>query len=72
MLRRILSLVLNSKKKETPIVEHPTTVESDSLWTESGGDPNDWEYGMRQVIQDAQKIKAKQIDDYIFQDYEEN
>tara|TARA_E500000318_G_C3462247_1_gene173127 strand:- start:369 stop:566 length:198 start_codon:yes stop_codon:yes gene_type:complete len=65
MLKKILSLVLNSKKEEE---HHPTIIESNSPWINCGGDPNDWMHGM---ISDAQKRKAKQIDDYIFNEYEE-
>tara|TARA_R100000005_G_scaffold13944_1_gene5620 strand:+ start:335 stop:544 length:210 start_codon:yes stop_codon:yes gene_type:complete len=69
MLKRILSLVLNSKQQSKPLVK-TTTVESkdDSPWIDCGGDPNDWMTGM---IMDAKKRKAKQIDDYIFEEYEE-
>lgn len=69
MLKRILSLVLNSNKQSKPLVK-TTTIESkdDSPWIDCGGDPNDWMLG---VISDAQKRKAKQIDDYIFEEYEE-
>ena len=74
MLKKILSLVLNSKQQSKPPVNKPliktTTIESkdDSPWIDCGGDPNDWMTGM---IMDAKKRKAKQIDDYIFEEYEE-
>ena len=69
MLKRILSLVLNSKQQSKPLVK-TTTVKSkdDSPWIDCGGDPIDWMTGM---IMNAQKRKAKQIDDYIFEEYEE-
>ena len=66
MLKRILSLVLNSKEEEEE--HHPVATKTDSPWVDCGGDPNDWMQGM---ISDAKKRKAKQIDDYIFNDYEE-
>tara|TARA_R100000005_G_C4954213_1_gene173427 strand:- start:843 stop:1043 length:201 start_codon:yes stop_codon:yes gene_type:complete len=66
MLKRILSLVLNSKKEEE--AHHPVATRPDSPWVDCGGDPNDWMQGM---ISDAKKRKAKQIDDYIFNEYEE-
>tara|TARA_B100000073_G_C23543053_1_gene496941 strand:+ start:453 stop:659 length:207 start_codon:yes stop_codon:yes gene_type:complete len=68
MLKKILSLVLNSRKEREDLVNTTPSPKSNTPWVEGGGDPNDWMYGM---INDAQKRKAKQIDDYIFGDYEE-
>ena len=68
MLRKILSLVLNSKKEREDLVKTTTAPSSNTPWVEGSGDPNDWMYGM---ISDAQKRKAKQLDDYIFEEYEE-
>ena len=68
MLRKILSLVLNFKKEREDLVKTTIPPNSNSPWAEGEGDPNDWMYGM---ISDAQKRKAKQLDDYIFEEYEE-
>jgi len=60
MLKKILSLVLNSNTHS----KHPVKTTTINC----GGNFNN---SMFEIIMNAQKRKAKQIDDYIFEEYEE-
>ena len=68
MLRRILSLVLNSDNIEEPEVQEYSNFSSD--WSDQTGDWNDYYLGLSASLEKYKK--AKVFDDYIFQDYEED